>query len=88
MSIPADPRRCICKTGYEYPFGSTKNVFEGAIVEREYTKMLRGEINAYENMQCRPVDQQLEPRYYTSDSARMVPVCPLLSLAFVFRVFK
>ncbi|CAF1290010.1 unnamed protein product [Adineta steineri] len=38
--------RCVCKTGHEYPFGSMKNYFEGAIIEREYAKMLRGEINA------------------------------------------
>ncbi|CAF1327965.1 unnamed protein product [Adineta steineri] len=63
--------RCVCKTGHEYPFGSMKNYFEGAIIEREYAKMLRGEINAYENMQCRSIDQQLEPRYYMSDSVRI-----------------
>jgi len=63
--------RCVCKIGYEYPFGSIKNYFEGAIIEREYSKMLRGEINAYENLQCRPIDPQLEPRYYMSDSIRL-----------------
>ncbi|CAF4309504.1 unnamed protein product [Rotaria sp. Silwood2] len=73
--------RCVCKIGYEYPFNSMKNYFEGAIIEREYTKMLRGEINAYENMQCRPIDQQLEPRYYVSDSAASeytIDIVPLL----------
>ncbi|CAF5165383.1 unnamed protein product, partial [Rotaria magnacalcarata] len=59
--------RCICKVGYECPFNSMKNYFEGALIEREYAKKLRGEINAYENMQCRSIDQQLEPRYYSSD---------------------
>lgn len=63
--------RCICKIGYEYPFGSMKNYFEGAIIEREYRKMLRGEINTYENMQCRPIDKELEPRYYMSDSIQI-----------------
>ena len=62
--------RCVCKVGYEYPFNSIKNYFEGAIIEREYGKMLRGEVNAYENMQCRPINQQLEPRYHTSDSVK------------------
>jgi len=63
--------RCVCKTGYEYPFASIKNYFEGAIIEREYAKMLRGEINAYENMQCRSIDKELDPRYYMSDSIRI-----------------
>ncbi|CAF4530887.1 unnamed protein product [Rotaria sp. Silwood2] len=54
-----------------------KNYFEGAIIEREYTKMLRGEINAYENMQCRPIDQQLEPRYYAA-SEYTIDIVPLL----------
>lgn len=62
--------RCVCKPGYEYPFGSMKNYFEGAMLEREYTKMLRGESNTYENMRCRPIDQQLEPRYILSDTVR------------------
>ncbi|UJR14002.1 hypothetical protein I4U23_001002 [Adineta vaga] len=63
--------RCVCKSGYEYPFGSMKNYFDGAIIEREHSKMLRGEINAYENMQCRPIDQELEPRYFLSDTIRL-----------------
>jgi hypothetical protein len=64
-----------------------KNYFEGAIIEREYAKMLRGEINAYENMQCRLIDQQLEPRYYMSDSVRidsllLFPTFVLIHLSF------
>lgn len=65
--------RCVCKPGHEYPFGSMKNYFEGAMVEREYGKMLRGDINAYENMQCRVINQELEPRYFLSDSVRFAP---------------
>jgi hypothetical protein len=60
--------RCVCKTGYEYPFSSMKTYFEGAIVEREYAKMIRGETNAYENMQCRPIDQRINSDYFMSDS--------------------
>jgi hypothetical protein len=78
--------RCVCKIGYEYPFGSMKNYFEGAIIEREYVKMLRGEINAYENMQCRPIDQQLEPRYYMSDSVR-IEYCFLFHIFLVFLLY-
>ncbi|CAM2700196.1 unnamed protein product [Rotaria socialis] len=70
--------RCICKVGYEYPFNSMKNYFEGALIEREYGKMLRSEINAYENMQCRPIDQQLEPRYYSMASLSSIEIVPLL----------
>lgn len=58
--------RCVCKPGYEYPFGSMKNYFQGAIVEREYAKMSRGEFNAYENMQCRPINPDLDSKQFSS----------------------
>ena len=85
--------RCVCKVGYEYPFGSMKTYFQGAIIEREYAKMLRGEVNAYENMQCRPIDQELEPRYFMSDSSQLEHLhlsvlCFLLYLCFSPRLIR
>ena len=75
--------RCVCKSGYEYPFNSTKNYFEDAIIEHEYVKMLRGEINVYESMQCLPIDRKLEPRYYTSDSDRNEELSLLFSISYI-----
>jgi len=74
--------RCVCKPGYEYPFGSSKNYFEGAIIEREYSKMLRGDVNAYENMRCRAINQDFEPRYFMSDS-----VCCRSNVSIIFSFF-
>ena len=73
--------RCVCKTGFENAFSSMKSHFEGAMVEREYAKMLRGELNAYENLQCRPIDQQADSKSLTSESFSE-------GSSFVFNVFS
>ncbi|CAF0735236.1 unnamed protein product [Didymodactylos carnosus] len=56
--------KCVCKQGYEYPFLSYENnYFEGAMIEREFEKMMKGEINSYENMKCRQINDRWDTKY-------------------------
>ena len=45
---------CICKRGYYFPDPSAfHKYFNGKVLEEEYDKMLRGEVNLYEsNFEC------------------------------------
>ena len=52
--------RCSCKANYEFPFldyGSS--YFEGATVEKEYEKKIKGQPNIYDRLKCRPVLRSL-----------------------------
>ena len=52
--------RCMCKANYEFPFidyGSS--FFEGATVEKEYEKKIKGQPNIYDRLKCRPVLRSL-----------------------------
>lgn len=42
--------RCTCKRGYYFPDTSaSRKYFHGKVLEEEYDKMLRGEVNSYED---------------------------------------
>ncbi len=48
--------KCLCKANYEFPFidyGSS--YFEGATVEKEYDKKIKGQPNIYDRLKCRPI---------------------------------
>ena len=46
---------CKCKRGYYFPDAlATEKAFNGSLIESEHDRMLRGELNAYENnFECR-----------------------------------
>ncbi len=61
--------KCVCKPNYEFPFmdyGSS--YFEGATMEKEYEKLIKGLPNVYDRLKCRPVMTQNKVRYSSSYS--------------------
>jgi hypothetical protein len=48
--------KCICKANHEFPFADYgSGYYEGATVEKEYEKKIRGQPNVYDKLKCRPV---------------------------------
>ena len=51
--------KCVCKANYEFPFVDYgTSYFEGALVEKEYDKKVKGKPNIYERLKCRTIDSR------------------------------
>lgn len=68
--------KCICRVNHEFPFmdyGSS--YFEGATVEKEYEKMIKGMPNIYDRLKCRPIMPKQTVRstgsFYLKNSAML-----------------
>lgn len=90
--------KCVCKANYEFPFldyGSS--YFEGATVEKEYDKKIKGQPNIFDRLKCRPITlRSVYGRKYwnTSGAARnqslaaiSLPLFFILAFIFNKRVF-
>jgi hypothetical protein len=48
--------KCVCRKNYELPFADMgTNYFEGATVEKEYEKKIKGETNIFDRLKCRRI---------------------------------
>jgi hypothetical protein len=48
--------KCLCRVNHEFPFSDYgSSYFEGATVEKEYEKKLKGLPNVYDRLRCRPI---------------------------------
>jgi hypothetical protein len=67
--------RCICKENHEFPFidyGSS--YFEGATVEKEYDKKVKGQPNIYDRLKCRPITiRNYHGRQYWNGATKVGP---------------
>lgn len=62
--------KCVCRANYEFPFidyGSS--YFEGATVEKEYDKKMKGLPNIFDRLKCRQfVEKNGQRREYINSS--------------------
>ncbi|RNA19961.1 G-coupled receptor -like protein, partial [Brachionus plicatilis] len=82
--------KCICKANYEFPFidyGSS--YFEGATMEREFDKKMKGMPNIFERLKCRPKMDQIYFRdgYILSHSFITTSNFSLIHIIFLFQYF-
>ncbi len=81
--------KCICKENFEFPFmdyGS--GYFEGATMEKEYDKRVRGQPNIFDKLKCRPImsrdTKSIRSSYWNSTSKQISFV---KSFLFIFIIF-
>jgi hypothetical protein len=87
--------KCVCRKNYELPFADMgTNYFEGATVEKEYEKKIKGETNIFDRLKCRRVlkSRSSESAEYSSnlynDAVRLKSNInfSMLSFSLVFRL--
>ena len=82
--------KCVCKANFEFPFidyGSS--YFEGATVEKEYEKKLRGLPNIYDRLKCRPVTLKnaYGRQFFYNSSSFKVPIVRVFLICLLFFIF-
>lgn len=83
--------KCVCRVNYEFPFIDTgTSYFEGATIEREFEKKMKGQSNIYDRMKCRPVlknnrRDNSDERLYVSYAFKLhnINILKLFSIIFI-----